>query len=456
MSLRPTELADPLGRPRTAAETTALVFAALALQLLVWAILIYLLGVRHVWYGFHAISDTRLYHYYALRIAGGLRPYLDFPFEYPPLALPLLTLPGHLGTLSEYQRWFSAEMIVLCAAAAAVTAAAAAHLWRGLGRPLGAVIAFAAATFFTGAIIANRYDMAVALVIAAFLYCASRRWWVGAGAVIGVGFALKLTPALLLPLVFVLAATRRRALWAAVAFGLLAVIPFLPYLLRGGHGLSYVITYNTKRPLQLESLLATPYLIGKALGLTHVTVGSSFGSQFVSAPGAHALATLSPWLSLAALAVVYGLVWRRRALLRAAPSAVPAIALAIVLAFICTNKVLSPQYMIWTMPLVALVAAGEGRGRRALGMLCLAAMLLTQIEFPARYWRLVALHRSPIEIVAARNLLLLVAAVLAAVLIWRLPAEPPPAEPQPSEPQPSEPQPTEPQPLTQLRRLAPR
>jgi len=316
-------------------------------------------------------------------------------------------------------------MIALCAAAAAITTATAARLWSGLGRPLATAAAFAAAVALTGAIIANRYDVAVALVIAIFAYCVMQRWWLLAAVVLGLGFALKLTPALLLPLVFVLAVRRRQIVAAAIAFGVAALLPFMPYLLRGGHGLMYIFTYHAHRPLQVESLLASPYLIGQALGLTHVTIVNSYGSQGLGGAAARQIATLSPWLTLAALAVVYAFVWRRRDYLRATPSAVPLAALALVLAFVCTSKVLSPQFIIWTFPLVALVAASKGRGQRVLGLLLLVAMLLTQIEFPAQYWNFISLHSGPIALVALRNLVLLAAGVLAAVLVWRLPPDAP-------------------------------
>jgi hypothetical protein len=58
---------------------------------------------------------------------------------------------------------------------------------------------------------------------------------------------------------------------------------------------------------------------------------------------------------------------------------------AAVCAFVAFGKVLSPQFLIWLLPLVPLV-----RGRRGLvasGVLALA-LLLTQLWFPYRYWDL--------------------------------------------------------------------
>src|SRR5207253_11274589 len=59
---------------------------------------------------------------------------------------------------------------------------------------------------------------------------------------------------------------------------------------------------------------------------------------------------------------------------------------AAVCTFVVFGKVLSPQFLIWLVPLVVLV-----RGRRGLvaGALLGACCVLTQLWFPYRYWRLV-------------------------------------------------------------------
>jgi hypothetical protein len=76
---------------------------------------------------------------------------------------------------------------------------------------------------------------------------------------------------------------------------------------------------------------------------------------------------------------------------------------ASVTAFIVFDKVLSPQFLIWLLPLVPLV-----RGRRGLaasGLLALA-LLLTQIWFPIRYFDLVRFDPFPSWVLLARDLVL--------------------------------------------------
>jgi hypothetical protein len=82
-----------------------------------------------------------------------------------------------------------------------------------------------------------------------------------------------------------------------------------------------------------------------------------------------------------------------------------------VAAFIALGKVLSPQFLIWLIPLVPLV-----RGRRGLaaGAVLAAAMVLTQLWFPFHYWALaLRLNARASYLVLARDLVLL---VLVAVL----------------------------------------
>ena len=83
---------------------------------------------------------------------------------------------------------------------------------------------------------------------------------------------------------------------------------------------------------------------------------------------------------------------------------------AVVCAFIAFGKVLSPQFLLWLVPLVPLV-----RGRRGLAatLLLTVALLLTQVWFPQRYWDYVdSFHLA--GVVLARDLVLV---ALLAVLV---------------------------------------
>jgi len=78
--------------------------------------------------------------------------------------------------------------------------------------------------------------------------------------------------------------------------------------------------------------------------------------------------------------------------------------------------VLSPQYFIWTLPAWALVAARD----RVLAVLGGLTLLLTQVEFPALYWRFLDMQPESVAIVVTRNTLLVCFFAFGAWRLWRL------------------------------------
>ena len=309
-------------------------------------------------------------------------------------------------------------------ATGAVTAFVACRLWPRGGRAYVASVLFPVGVALIGTIVLNRYDVAVALLVAIFILCLCARWYTAAGFVIGMGFALKITPLALLPLVLLLAGPPRRWAWPLVAFGAAAVSPFLPYVLKSWSSVWYVFQYHLERPLQIESVLGTPQLLGELLGADWASWAWSHGSHSLIAPGVGLAADMSGGLTLLAVAAVYLFVWLRRHRLRAAPADQALVVLALLLALMTFGKVLSPQYFIWILPAWALVAARD-RWIAVLGGLTLA---LTQAEFPALYWNLLDMEPAPLAIVVSRNTLLLATFVVTLWRVWRLPESAPERE----------------------------
>lgn len=398
-------------------RATGLVVAfSAAIQAAAWAVLYVLFGVVRIAYDFFDISDiANRYHTYALYMAQGLAPYKDFFIEYPPLFVPLLLAAGDPAGEANFMYRFAALMVLFMIATGVTTAIASIEDAHPL-RPYAVAAVFSVLTVALGPISANRYDAVVAFVLALTLRFMMRGTWEAAGIALGLGFALKITPAMLLPVVLILAPSGR-AVRALAGFAVAAVIPFAWVLASGGQsGLSLweMIGYHLSRPLEIESVLATPLWIARLAGAITVKVANTAGSQVIQSPTADIVATLSAVALLVALGATYWLVWRRRARVAANPRLIALAALATILASLVGSKVLSPQYFVWTLPAVALVALD----RRVLGGLLGGALLLTQILFPANYWAF-ALSQVPgtIAIVIARNLLLVAAFGLS---LWEL------------------------------------
>lgn len=373
-------------------------------------LLVGVLGFTDLWYGFFDVSDLPLYHAYATAMDRGFRPFVDFPAEYPPLALRLFAFPGHPSRPEAYVGVFAIGMLVALAVASVLVTAAAVRLWPGWRPAARSAATFALSVLALGAIVANRFDALVALLLAGFLWAVASRRWLLAGLALGLGTALKLTPLILLPLPLMLATEGRSRARVLFAFAAAAVVPFAVEGPVAWDALQSVFRFHGQRPLQAESPLGTPLLLAHLAGLLPAQMGHAYGSHFIDAPGAPSLAHASGPLAAALLLLVYGLAWWRRQELRADPSRLALVAVAALLAFLVPAKVLSPQFLVWLLPAVALLAVPSA----GLAALLVAVILLTQLEFPARYYELVALRPAAVLIVAARNLGLL------AALIWAL------------------------------------
>jgi hypothetical protein len=103
--------------------------ATVALTVLLTAFVLAVV-LPNLWYGLHDVSDVPLYHHYALRMAQGDVPFTaGFLVEYPPLAMPLFRLPGHVGDAADYAAWFGAWMSLLTLLTSVLTILVARFLW---------------------------------------------------------------------------------------------------------------------------------------------------------------------------------------------------------------------------------------------------------------------------------------------------------------------------------------
>ena len=124
---------------------------------------------------------------------------------------------------------------------------------------------------------------------------------------------------------------------------------------------------------------------------------SGHGSQNLYATGTAVTAIL---LSLVQIAVLVW-IWLRRPVTNEELVRWSAAALV---AFVALGKVLSPQFLIWLVPVVPLVAGV--RGLRASALLAFA-LVVTQLWFPVRYWGLAReLDPMPSALVLIRDLVL--------------------------------------------------
>jgi hypothetical protein len=363
------------------------------------------------WWGLHQgfyqrdqIVDLPVYEKYGEWMTQGKVPYRDFSVEYPPAALPMFVLPAlGDGDSETYRRRFEGLMAACGAITVVCVALALAALGAGLGRMAAAVGFVAVAPLLLGSVVLSRFDgWPVVIVAAALVALVSGRLRLGSG-LLGLGVAAKLWPAVLVPLALAYVwrrRGRREALVCAAALGAVVLVCFLPFLVLAPVDVLDSVWRQARRPLQIESLGSALLLAAHhAFGLD-VTMKSSSGSQNLEGGLPAALAVLH---GLVQLGVVVAL-WVSFARGGATGERLVRYSAATVVAFVALGKVLSPQFLIWLIPLVPLV-----RGRRGLvaSVVLAAALVLTQLWFPYRYWDLALRFDEPASwLVLARDLTL--------------------------------------------------
>jgi hypothetical protein len=333
-----------------------------------------------------AVTDVALYQAYGERIADGLVPYRDFGFEYPPGALPAVVLPAFVtSTLHAYRIAFVAEMAVVGVLAVLALDAVLLRLALPRRERVLSLSVVALAPLLLGGVILTRFDLVPAALVVAALALAVAGRGRAAALVVGVGAAVKLYPALLLPPLAIDAWRRGGRRELAIVVGLAAapiVLVYVAFLAAAPEGVLDSLGRQLGRPLQIESvgagvLLALHQAVGMGLDWT-----SGSGSQNLTGTGAGALAVLQGVAQVAAVV----LVWVAYARGPSTTERLVRYGAASVVAFVALSKVLSPQFLVWLVLLVPLVAGP--RRRAALG-LTVVACALTAIWFPARYWDLV-------------------------------------------------------------------
>ena len=385
--------------PRRFTELAAA--AAAAAFLLSW-------GLLHTgWYDDGEIVDTPVYSRYGAAMENGAVPYRDFRPEYPPGALPAFVVPALLshdeaGFRDSFE-WFMAAFGVATVLLAGVTL-------RGVGatraRTVAALGLVAAFPLLLGSVVLTRFDLyPTALVVAAVAALVHERDRLGLG-LLGAAVAVKLFPAVVVPVALAYTWRRRGRREALVCLAICAgvvALAFLPFLAVAPEGVARSIGHQLSRPLQIESLGSSLFLAAHHLTGLHVEMRSGHGSQNLHATGTAAAAALFSLVQIAVLAWI----WLRRPsekeeLLRWSAAAL--------VAFVALGKVLSPQFLIWLAPTVPLVAGL--RGLRA-SVLLGAALVLTQLWFPSRYWDLARdLDAFPSTLVLLRDLSLVAVLVV--------------------------------------------
>ena len=353
-----------------------------------------------------SVNDLFVYRSFAEPVLAGGLPYRDVFFEYPPLASVAIALPGIPGTDAETFRFAFAgwtlllgvAFVLLCGAIAARTG----------GDRHRALLAAALMPLLGGALLRTHFDLApAALTLAGMLLLCMERPRAGL-AVLGLGAMTKFFPLLVAPvaLAWLVGRGRTREAWqGAAALGAVVAVFSAAAVAASPDGVLDAVRYHTGRPVQIESTPALALLALDKAGMGEALSVASHRSDGLVHPADGLVTAVLASALLVALAVLALLAARRPD-----PRSLVLTSLGAITAFVVLGKVLSPQFVIWTLPLGALAFAWR---MHALAAAVAGAAILTQIEFPARYFDLVAREPFPVAVVAARNAMLVAALLLA-------------------------------------------
>jgi uncharacterized membrane protein len=365
-------------------------------------------------------SDIDTYYKYASLIGQGQLPYRDFSAEYPPGALLVFYLPSLFArNINQFVTAFTFEMLFFDIAGMLLVL--------GLGRrarlsPWYCLVGYTLAMFAVNSIMVQRFDIVPAVITLGAIYAFSRGNYKTAWAVLAIGAMTKLYPALLAPLFFIYQ-WRRGGLRSVLSsvFTFLVVLEgiSIPLLVLDAGGFISSFTIQSGRALQLESLYSSLLLLGQSLGIISAQPVQGPISLDIVSPLAEPLGKCAFLFVGAGLLAVYYLYWRncRERVKPSSTSVLDAPELASLLnysfitvaVFMITNKVFSPQFMVWLFPLFPLV---NGRLRPAIWVAFLLTACLTWYIYPLNYWDLVDTEQSAVNALILRNVLMLLMAGL--------------------------------------------
>jgi hypothetical protein len=376
------------------------------------AIAIFIVARLYILFGLTPLaSDLSVYFANVVRASQlGLTPYSrELVIEFPPVAWWVMRAAGEMAPADEPLRNVDAarrsymqsyrQLMVVADVVAFVLFLAIVRRRRPASAGIAALL-YVVPTSILGHVLYDRMDIAVLLFILAAAYAwlrsrdhnASPMWTVAAYGLAALGANLKIVPGLLLPFLFLgdlrlTGARGKRAVAGTVGALVGLVAPMAIQYALSGPGVFDLFAFHAERGVQLESSFATIMAAGGLFGFP-VSISLWEGGANLTSALAPALKTISLvcvllWLAVLGGWAAFGLATDRQA----QPYRLGLLAIAGVVAL---SSVLSPQYFLWALPALVLVACeafDPGDARRPIVWAAfIAVAALTTWVFPYHYF----------------------------------------------------------------------
>jgi hypothetical protein len=368
------------------------------------------------------ISDTEWYHYIAMKhVWGTEKLYKDVEFAYPALSLPFVLGPAYLSEHLSFEtyhhifRWsmFSLELI-------SVLMLFYFGFYRMGLSPKRVAASILLVTLFgllQCHLIYDRMDVGVGLLMLGALLL-WRKSWKAQTVWACLGNLFKIIPAMFFAFPLTEYLVNKFKSWPQrILFFVLSFIPILgvPLILDKLFfpGMAASLSEHLKRGIQIESIWASPFMLWRASKSgAEIDVGRYFGAHEIageSLPYAYVL--MSKIFGFVILAIL-GLCFLRFVLRKKSSTLLQLqTAFAFILVFLASQRVLSPQFFIWLIPIVSLwLVVGKKPVQTAAFILL---YVLTYVSFDIGYVEIINFNFTYVMILTLRNLLLVVIAAYA-------------------------------------------
>jgi hypothetical protein len=345
-------------------------------------------------------SEVFRYFNYASKAMNGLVPYRDYMIEYPVFALPLFLIPRlFVAGWAGYRLLFGIEMLLINAAAVYLVACYV-RLKEGIEQVPARLVWYTLFFLSLSPLLIARFDLAPMT----FAFAAAFWWFTGrnnfGGMTAGIGTLIKIFPAAVALPAILWEASRSglSRVQGARAFILSIVAGTTFWIILGGTHVTEFIRYHLGRGLEIGSVYSGILIvIGKLTGAEISHIFTHFSYELV-APWSAQMASVTLPIQGAVLLFV---LWQfRRSKMRDGIR----YAAAAVLAFVVTGKVLSPQFVIWLFPFMAVLEGRTGAVARPLFLFC---CLSTTAIYPWTFKELLSFDPWAVGLLNLRNFLLL-------------------------------------------------
>lgn len=315
-------------------------------------------------------EDVKSYESWSNTIAGDHRLPDEDTWQYPPGAAFLFLIP-RLGPLD-----FKLSFVILMLVFDLVGFLLVMRLADREDRDTGVWIWLLGMPVM-GATLLLRFDIVPTIIAIAGLVVIHRRptWF---GALAGLGATIKVWPA------FILFGEwdRRRLLRSVIAAALAALaVLALAWISFGDQ--SGFFTNQNDRGLQIEAVAAAPWQLRQVITGEPLPIAQRYGTSEIAGSTGDAVATLLGLASVLVLLAAAWWWWMRDRAIRSGRAELADEVLArdfvftIVLLFLVTSRVLSPQFMVWMVGLAAVVLCARSTRLARPAWLVLVAMLLS-------------------------------------------------------------------------------